>query len=290
MADDEGQKVLLYVYDLSQGFAAQVSQAVLGKHIAGIWHTSVVVGGFEYFYGGGVQKALAGSTPYGHPVEIVNLGHTQIPQEVLNDYVNELSQVFTPQAYNLFTNNCNNFSNELATFLTGQPIPEHITSLPSEVLSTPMGRMLAPMLSGVESQLGNVQAGDSPLQLNSPIPGFMLPQLQQGTPAQTGPSASSSAAPAQPTPPIMTYPVAAPVKESAGASRAPAVEKQEAAGPSRGYSINDSDQAKAAQKAAFEAAVRAEFARIMAVGKNTANEAAALAVAAARQSLARGQM
>ncbi len=37
-------------------------------------------------------------------------------------------------------------------------------------------------------------------------------------------------------------PVAAPVKESAGASRAPAVEKQDAAGPSRGYSINDSDQ------------------------------------------------
>lgn len=46
-------------------------------------------------------------------------------------------------------------------------------------------------------------------------------------------------------------------------------------------------QAKAAHKAAFEAAVRAEFARIMAVGKNTANEAAALAVAAARQSLSR---
>jgi hypothetical protein len=46
-------------------------------------------------------------------------------------------------------------------------------------------------------------------------------------------------------------------------------------------------QAKAAHKAAFEAAVRTEFARIMAVGKSTANEAAVLAVAAARQSLSR---
>ena len=36
--------------------------------------------------------------------------------------------------------------------------------------------------------------------------------------------------------------VAVPVKESAGASRALAVEKQEAAGPSRGNSISDSDQ------------------------------------------------
>lgn len=42
--------------------------------IAGIWHTAIVVGVYEYFYGGGVQKALAGSTPYGHPVEIVDLG------------------------------------------------------------------------------------------------------------------------------------------------------------------------------------------------------------------------
>jgi len=33
-----------------------------------------MVGGTEYFYGGGVQKAMAGSTPYGHPVEIIDLG------------------------------------------------------------------------------------------------------------------------------------------------------------------------------------------------------------------------
>lgn len=46
-------------------------------------------------------------------------------------------------------------------------------------------------------------------------------------------------------------------------------------------------QASARAKAAFEAVVRSEFARIMAVGKSTANEAAALAVAAARQSLSR---
>lgn len=49
--------------------------------------------------------------------------NTQIPQDILEDYINELRQVYTPEAYNLFTNNCNNFSNELATFLTGQPIP-----------------------------------------------------------------------------------------------------------------------------------------------------------------------
>ncbi|CAL8470503.1 g10045 [Coccomyxa elongata] len=315
MAGEEGQKVLLYVYDLSQGFAAQVSQSLLGKHIAGIWHTAIVVGGYEFFYGGGVQKALAGSTPYGHPVEIVDLGNTQIPQDILEEYINELRQVYTPEAYNLFTNNCNNFSNELATFLTGQPIPEHITNLPAEVLSTPMGQMLAPMLSGVESQLGSVQAGDAPLQLNSPVPSFMLPQLPQGTPAQTSSTGATSAqhqtpqlpqgtpaqtasahatsAPPQ-TPPVASAPTGGPqkatVKKAETSTEAFTGKQQEIAGPSQPAASKadaDTKQAEARAKVAFEAAVRSEFARIMAVGKNTANEAAALAVAAARQSLSR---
>ena len=46
-------------------------------------------------------------------------------------------------------------------------LQEHITRLPQEVLSTPMGQMLAPMLTGVESRLGSVQQGDAPLDLAS---------------------------------------------------------------------------------------------------------------------------
>ncbi len=42
----------------------------------------------------------------------------------------------SPQTYDLFANNCNNFSNEVAQFLTGQSIPDNIVNLPSEVLET----------------------------------------------------------------------------------------------------------------------------------------------------------
>ena len=48
---------------------------------------------------------------------------THIPRDVLSEYIEELKKIFTPEAYNLFHHNCNNFSNELATFLTGSGIP-----------------------------------------------------------------------------------------------------------------------------------------------------------------------
>ena len=48
--------------------------------------------------------------------------------------------------YDLFHHNCNNFSHETAQFLVGRGIPQHIVDLPGEILATPMGQMLAPML------------------------------------------------------------------------------------------------------------------------------------------------
>ncbi len=35
MSDESGTQVLLYVYDLSNGFAAQMSMALLGKQVYG---------------------------------------------------------------------------------------------------------------------------------------------------------------------------------------------------------------------------------------------------------------
>lgn len=46
----------------------------------------------------------------------------------------------------MFLHNCNNFTNDFATFLVGKGIPEHITSLPRTVLETPFGQMLRPQI------------------------------------------------------------------------------------------------------------------------------------------------
>lgn len=50
------------------------------------------------------------------------------------------------QAYDLWTHNCNNFSNDFATFLVGKGIPSHIANLPDTVLNSPFGRLMRPMI------------------------------------------------------------------------------------------------------------------------------------------------
>ncbi|KPJ03664.1 PPPDE peptidase domain-containing protein 2 [Papilio xuthus] len=52
-AEGEGSPVELYVYDLTHGLAALLSPSILGRQVAGVWHTAVVVFGREYFYGSG---------------------------------------------------------------------------------------------------------------------------------------------------------------------------------------------------------------------------------------------
>ena len=98
----DGEKVQLYVYDLSNGLARQLSPMLLNKQVCsrllierhcgtlihsprssmttclqldGIWHTAIVVGGLEYYYGGGVNQARPGSTPFGQPLQVINLGY-----------------------------------------------------------------------------------------------------------------------------------------------------------------------------------------------------------------------
>ncbi|PIA35996.1 hypothetical protein AQUCO_03400117v1 [Aquilegia coerulea] len=152
MAED-GHKVSLNVYDLSQGLARQLSTTFLGKTIEGIWHTGVVVYGNEYYFGGGIQHAPIGTTPYGNPIRSVDLGFTHVPKELFEEYLQEISPRYTAETYNLLKHNCNNFSNEVAQFLVGTDIPDYILQLPNEVLNSPMGPLILPMIQQLETTL-----------------------------------------------------------------------------------------------------------------------------------------
>uniref|UniRef100_A0A0B7AU60 PPPDE domain-containing protein n=1 Tax=Arion vulgaris TaxID=1028688 RepID=A0A0B7AU60_9EUPU len=159
---DESFPVKVYVYDISMGMARALSQGILGRQLDGIWHTGIVVYGQEYFFGGtdGIEACGPGGTILGQPTQIVDLGKTEIPFDVFMEFLQELSDTtYRPEKYHLFHHNCNNFTSELAQFLTGKDIPSHITSLPQEVLSTPFGAMIQPFVDAM-----HVQGGHSPFQ------------------------------------------------------------------------------------------------------------------------------
>lgn len=132
------------------------SESLTGIRIDAIYHTSIVLNGVEYYFGQGIQMAVPGSTHHGQPMEVVRLGRTELPMEVVEEYIASLGEVYTPESYDLFLHNCNNFTQDLAVFLVGKSIPEHIRNLPQTFLSTPLGQMLRPQ---IEAALRGVAQG-----------------------------------------------------------------------------------------------------------------------------------
>lgn len=65
------------------------------------------------------------------------------------DFLREINPKFTQETYDLFKNNCNNFTDECSSFLTGKGIPRYIVDLPLDILKTPMGAMINNMVSGM---------------------------------------------------------------------------------------------------------------------------------------------
>ena len=145
------EQVSLNVYDLSQGMARQFSPMFLGRQIDGVWHTGIVFRNREYYFGGGIQTDPVGYTPYGRPVETIDLGRTSKTADELRAFLRSISHKYTAETYSLLRNNCNNFSDDVARFLVGRGIPEHITGLPAEVMNTPLGAMFAPMIEQMEA-------------------------------------------------------------------------------------------------------------------------------------------
>ena len=233
MMESGATKVQLHLYDLSQGMARAMSAQLLGKQIEGVWHTGIVAFGEEWYFGGGIQRGAPGFTHFGRPLQVLDLGETHLPREVFEEFLVDIAPRFTMQTYNLLRHNCNNFSDEVAQFLVGEGIPSHILSLPDEVLSTPFGQQLMPMLSMMDAQMRITSEGG----------------LGNGAAFAAPPQQSVDPAPAAPEPAL------APPPAAAGAADA---------------------------KAGLEAAIKAEFAKLVAQGMSP-NEAAAAAVRAARE-------
>ncbi|KAL5329038.1 hypothetical protein ACEPPN_002547 [Leptodophora sp. 'Broadleaf-Isolate-01'] len=152
-------RVQLYVYDLSNGLARQLSAAFIGIQIDAVYHTSIVMEGIEYVYDGGIRTADPGRTHLGSPMQVLELGTTNLPMDVIVEYLESLREIYTEEAYDLWSHNCNNFSNDFSTFLIGHGIPEHIANLPQTVLNTPLGRVMQPQINEMVRRRQNKNGG-----------------------------------------------------------------------------------------------------------------------------------
>ena len=147
-------KVIVYQYDLTGGLAKNMSRSFIGKQIDGIWHTAVCVFGKEYFYGGGICIGEPKKTPYGYPVKELDFGYTNKTQADLSAYIKSINSQFTMSTYDVLRHNCNHFTDAALFFLVGKHLPDSILKQHEEILNTPMGQMVRPMLENM-SRGGN---------------------------------------------------------------------------------------------------------------------------------------
>ena len=152
-----------------------MSMGLLGFQLDAIYHTSILLNGLEYVYDGGIVAIRPGSSHLGRPLQQIPLGKTELPVDVIEEYLDSLRGIYTVEvsvpgiamrgpmfdtnrhkAYDLWRHNCNNFSNDFATFLVGKGIPGHIINMPQAVLDSPLGNMLLPALNqGVNANRRN---------------------------------------------------------------------------------------------------------------------------------------
>ena len=84
------------------------------------------------------------------PLKHETIGLTTKSRAELESYLQTINRSFTQATYDLLNNNCNNFSDNVCTFLCGKGIPSYIIDLPRIALSTPMGAMLRPMIENMQ--------------------------------------------------------------------------------------------------------------------------------------------
>merc|ERR1719386_474905 len=123
---------------MSSGRAKWLSPLLLGHRLDGVWHTSIVVHGKEYWYGGRVFESEPGETPFGSPTKIVDLPElTMRTTDDLRSHLgHELAHIFTQGAYDVLDCNCNHFSDACCRFLLNSHIPRDVLMQPELVKDT----------------------------------------------------------------------------------------------------------------------------------------------------------
>jgi hypothetical protein len=58
-----------------------------------------VFGNVEYFFGQGIQTCVPGQTHHGAPMEVLHLGKTSLPEDVIFEYLESLKEIYTAEVF-----------------------------------------------------------------------------------------------------------------------------------------------------------------------------------------------
>ncbi|GAA5882665.1 hypothetical protein JCM16303_006535 [Sporobolomyces ruberrimus] len=179
------EPVQLYVYDLSNGMAQSLGPMLVGRPIEGIWHTSLVLYGIEVWFGQGIHsKSPPGTTHHGAPRKKISMGETHLDRDTFFEYVEGMRETYRAEKYHLLEFNCNHFTNDVVGFLSGRSIPFDILNQPKELMATPFGQQMRPMIEQMFVGANTRSAGDA---VNN-----ILPSLAQASAQNTNGPASRS--------------------------------------------------------------------------------------------------
>lgn len=142
-------KVSLISYDISGNATKNLSRILFGRKIEGIWHTSVLAFGYEWWFGGDCFQSRPFSTPFGPtPDKVEDLGETTRTLQELKEFMKtKMRKKYNYATYDVITNNCNNFTNDISYFLIHRGIRRSIISLPGDLLSGGLAKLMRPFLN-----------------------------------------------------------------------------------------------------------------------------------------------
>lgn len=158
-------KVQLYQYDLSKGSAKWLSPLLVGKQLDGIWHTSIVAYGSEFWFGGKLLKSPPGESVFGAPTMIIDLPEQTMrtEDEFVSYMVRVLAPEFTQDTYDILTHNCNHFTDAACLFLLNSHIPADVLTQPELVMGSWTMQLLRPVLNRA---LGNLEDSSAAKELD----------------------------------------------------------------------------------------------------------------------------
>mmetsp|Transcript_94311 Transcript_94311/g.236776 ORF Transcript_94311/g.236776 Transcript_94311/m.236776 type:complete len:490 (-) Transcript_94311:21-1490(-) len=141
--------VELLLYDISKGAAKWLGPLLLADFNVEAFHSSVLVFGSEYWYGGDVFRSEPPcDKQFGPPLakskvlqlepsevrpdlKVVRMGYTLVTHQEFVKFLDTkvLARYSDVSKYDLITHSCNHFTDELLHFLLGRGVPDHVLKL-----------------------------------------------------------------------------------------------------------------------------------------------------------------